>query len=154
MCRAQEKKGSHKRISKPYQRLVRSGRAVKTLPIRANWETGLNLKIKDEEQQLTCLVTENIALNAWCNLIFQNHDHKHLRLLFNSITQTIKVSVGLRLSWVRRQRNNARPGWLWSHNGTDTELTPGHESTRLSCIWQRPVLWPSGTFWFVFRGLW
>ena len=129
MCRAQEKKGSHKRISKPYQRLVRSGRAVDTLPIRANWETGLNLKIKDEEQQLTCLVTENIAPSAWCNLIFQNHEHKHLRLLFNSITQTIKVSVGLRLSWVRWQRNNARPEWLWSHNGTDTVRT--HPRTQV-----------------------
>ena len=123
MRRAQEKRGSHKRISKPYQRLVRSGRAVETLPIRANWETSLNLKIKDEEQQLTCLVTENIALNARCNLIFQNHDHKHLRLLFNSIIQTIKVSVGLWLSWVRWQRNKAGPGWLWSHNGTDTVRT-------------------------------
>ena len=110
MCRAKEKRGFHKRISKPYQRLVRSGRAVGTLPIRAKWETGLNLKIKDEEQQLTCLLTANAALNAQGNLIFQNHDHKHLRLLFNNITWTIKGSAGLWLAWVRWHGDNAGPG--------------------------------------------
>lgn len=97
------KRGFHKRVSKPYQRLLGSGRAVGTLPIRAKWETGLNLKIKDGEQQLTCLLTENIALNAQCNLIFQNHDHKHLRLLFDNIKRTIKISVGLWLSWAKWQ---------------------------------------------------
>lgn len=80
------------------------------LRIRAKWETGLNLKIKDEEQQLTCLLTENAALNAQCNLIFQNYDHKHLRLLFNNIAWTVKVSVGLCLAWVRWHRDSAGPG--------------------------------------------
>jgi hypothetical protein len=41
-------RGFHKRVSKPYQKLLGSGKAGRTLPIRAKWETSLDLKIKDE----------------------------------------------------------------------------------------------------------
>lgn len=95
----ERKKGFHERISKAISKASGVSEGCRTLPIRAKWETGLNLKIKDEEWQLTCLLTENIALNAQCNLIFQNYDHKHLRLLFDSIKWTIKISTGLWLSW-------------------------------------------------------
>lgn len=142
------KRGFHKRISKPYQRLQRSGRAAGTLPIRAKWETSLNLKIKDEEWQLTCLLTENIVLNAQCNLIFQNYDHKHQRLLFNNIKWTIKVSVGLWISWVRWHRNNAGTDDSEATEaelaGTQLDLPPGREPPSLSSVFRRPILWPAG----------
>lgn len=149
MCRVKRKRGFHKRISKPYQRLLRSGRAVGTLPIRVKWETSLNFKIKDGELQLTCLLTENIALNAQCNLIFQNYDHKHLRLLFDNIKQTIKASVGLWISWVR-WRVGIMPVQGDSEvtmadlAQTPLELPAGHKSTRLCSVFQSPILWPGG----------
>lgn len=131
------KRGFHKRISKPYQRLLGSGRAVGTLPIRAKWKTGLNLKIKDEEQQLTCLPTGNIALNAQCNLIFQNYDHKHLRLVFDNIKWTIKIAGGMCLALVGKMAvKSMGGGWLESHHGwtgpPDTVRTcPGTQSLQV-----------------------
>ena len=48
MCRAQEKKGSHKRISKPYQRLVRSEKMVFIIATHLCWE-GLGAGGEEDE---------------------------------------------------------------------------------------------------------
>lgn len=97
-----------------------------------------------------------MALNAQCNLIFQNYDHKHLRLLFNNIQWTIKISVVLWTSWVRWGRNMMAQGdsevTMAELAQTQLQLAPGCKSKGSALISKDPFSGQQEPFDLCFMG--